>query len=356
MTRFSKKELAHRNYIAMVNPWLSNSYQLDEPALRRLVQYFLKQGEEHNIGLIVNPEAGELFYMSRQEKQTVTRIVMDEVAGRVPVLAGVLDVTTEGTVRVAKDMKELKVDGLFVMPPIGAIDVTTSWNPTLYPEVWLDDIKAIDEACDLPMIAHPVGSATMAYGIGIPTETTMAICDAVTNMIGWKMTYNWEGWKRVGRALHARKNPVTVLGACAAVFHEAIACDLFDGTVTGSFNYAMEPMLQHMKLSREGRAKEALALWDGGLCELQEWMYSDLSRLHLRYKVACWLRGLVPHPYMRRPMPAPKPEEIAALVRLLRGAGLSIIDDAAIAALPPRPPLPETVVAVAPARPALAEV
>jgi 4-hydroxy-tetrahydrodipicolinate synthase len=339
MSRYDRQDLSSRLYIAMVHPWKPGTYQLDEPALRRLVQYFLTQGEGHNIGLIVNPEAGELFYMSRQEKREVTRIVMEEAAGRVPVLAGVLDVTTEGTVNVARDMKELGVDGLFVMPPIGAIDVTTSWNPTLYPEVWLDDIKAIDEACNMPMIAHPVGAPSMAYGIGIPTETTLAICKAVPNMIGWKMTYNWEGWKRVGRALKELQPPVTVLGACAAVFHEALACDLFDGTVTGSFCYAMEPMLEHITLSREGLAKEALALWDGGLAALQEWMYSDLSRLHLRYKVAAWLRGLVPHPYMRRPMPAPKPEEIEALVRLLRGAGLSIIDDAAIAALHARPAL-----------------
>ena len=192
MTRFDRKDLAQRLYIAMVNPWQPNTYRLDEPALRRLVQYFLKAGEGHNIGLIVNPEAGELFYMSREEKKRVTRIVMEEVGGRVPVLAGVLDVSTEGTVAVARDMKALSVDGLFVMPPVGAIDVTTSWNPSAYPEVWLDDIKAIDDACNLPMIAHPVGAATMAYGIGIPTETTLAICDAVPNMIGWKMTYNWK--------------------------------------------------------------------------------------------------------------------------------------------------------------------
>jgi 4-hydroxy-tetrahydrodipicolinate synthase len=341
MPRFTRNDLAQRLWIAMVNPWQLGNYRLDEPALRCLVRYFIEQGKGHNIGLIVNPEAGELFHMSREGKKTVARIVLEESDGRVPVFAGVLDVSTEGTVAVARDMKALGVDGLFVMPPIGAIDVTTSWNPVAYPEVWLDDIKAIDAACDLPMIAHPVGTPTMAYGIGIPTETTLAICDAVPNMIGWKMTYNWEGWKRVGRALHARENPVTVLGACAAVCHEAISCNLFDGTVTGSFCYAMEPMLQHIALAREGRAKEALALWDGGLAALQEWMYSDLSRLHLRYKVASWLRGLVPHPYMRRPMPAPRREEIDNLARLMRAAGLAIIDEAMIAALPPRPALPE---------------
>jgi len=339
MKRFEHNDLARRLWVAMVNPWQPGNYQLDEPALRRLVRYFIEQGEGHKIGLIVNPEAGELFYMSREEKRAAARIVLEESAGRVPVMAGAFDVSTEGTVAVARDMKSLGVDGLFVMPPIGAIDITTSWNPAAYPEVWLDDIKAVDEACNLPMIAHPVGAPSMAFGIGIPTETTLAICDAVPNMIGWKMTYNWEGWKRVGRALRARPRPVTVLGACANLFHEAISCDLMDGTVTGSFNYAMEPMLQHINLVREGRAKEALALWNGGLGTLQEWMYSDFSRLHVRYKIACWLRGLVPHPYMRRPMPAPRREEIDSLARLMRGAGLSIIDEAKIAGLPPRPPL-----------------
>jgi 4-hydroxy-tetrahydrodipicolinate synthase len=339
MPRFERHDLARRLYVAMVNPWQNGSYELDEPALRQLVRYFLKQGEGHPMGLIVNPEAGEVFYMSREEKQATARIVMEEVAGRVPVLAGVLDVNTKGTVAVARDMKDLAVDGLFVMPPIGAIDITTSWDAAAYPEVWVDDVKAIDAACNLPMIAHPVATPTLAYGIGIPTEATMAICDAVPNMIGWKMTYNWEGWKRVGRALHKRENPVTVLGAPASLFHEALACDLFDGTVTGSFNYAMEPMLRHVALMREGRQREALALWDGGLAALQEWMYSDFSRLHLRYKVACWLRGLIPHPYMRRPMPTPRPAEISMLVHLLRGAGLSMISESAIAALSPRPAL-----------------
>lgn len=340
MSRYDRNALTNCAYIAMVNPWQPGSYKLDEPALRKLVHYFLKQGEGQNIGLIVNPEAGELFYMTREEKRRAAEIVIKEVAGRVPVFAGVHDNNSEGAVAVARDMKALGADGLFVMPPIGAIDITTSWNAVAYPEVWLDDIKAIDEACDMPMIAHPVASPTAAYGVGIPTETTLAICKAVPNMIGWKMTYNWEGWKRVGRALKKCEPPVTVLGACASQFHEAIASDLFDGTVTGSFNYAMEPMLKHMQLSRDGNSKDALAIWDGGLASLQEWMYSDMSRLHLRYKVACWLRGLVPHPYMRRPMPAPKREEIETLVQLMRGAGLTLIDDAAISGLEPRPALP----------------
>lgn len=337
MSTFDRKDFANRLFIAMVNPWKENTYELDEPALRKLVNYYLEQGARDKIGLIVNPEAGEIFYLTRREKARIVEIVLDEVKGRVPVVAGVLDVSSEGTLAVARDVKRLGVDGVFVMPPIGAIDITTSWNPVAYPEVWLDEIKAIDAICDLPILAHPVGAATMAYGIGIPEETTMAICEAVPNMVGWKMTYNWEGWKRVGRALKKREPSVAILGACAALFHEAQACNFFDGTVTGSFNYAMEPMLDHIRAFQDGDQKQALAIWEGGLGDLQEWMYADLSRIHIRYKVATWLRGLVPHPYMRPPFPAPRQEEISALVQLMTAAGLKIIDAAQISGLRARP-------------------
>lgn len=339
MKKYSREEFSRRLYIAMVNPWRAGTYELDEGALRRLVRYFLEQGQHRNIGLIANPEAGEIFYMSRQEKARVVEIVMEEVDGRVPVVAGVHDVTTVGTLQVAHDLKRLKVDGVFVMPPIGAIDITTSWNPVAYPHVWLDEIRAIDEICDLPILAHPVGAPNIMYGIGIPAETTMAICDAVPNMVGWKMTYNWEGWKRVGRALKEREPSVAVLGACASLFHEAVSSNLFDGTVTGSFNYAMEPMLKHLDAFNEGNHGEALAIWEGGLYALQEWMYSDMSRIHVRYKVAAWLRGLVPHPYMRPPMPAPRRDEVDTLVTLMRGAGLQILSDEEVRALPTRPVL-----------------
>jgi 4-hydroxy-tetrahydrodipicolinate synthase len=342
MSRFDKQYLARCLHIAMVNPYAKGSYQLDETAFRELIRYFLKNRGDSQIGLVINPEAGEIFYMTRAEKRRTVEIALEEVNGAVPVIAGVMDVTTAGTLDVARDVKSLGVDGIFVMPPIGAIDITTSWNPSRYPEVWLDQIKAIDAVVDLPIITHPVGAPSIAYGIGIPEDTTIAICKAVPNIIGWKMTYNWDGLKRVGRALKRLDPPVAVLLAPAGYIHEALACGLFDGTVTGSFNYAYEPMLRHIEAYRKGDIQEANRIWDNGLSALQEWMYSDYSRLHVRYKIAAWLCGLVPHPFMRPPMPQPQQSEISALVVLMRGAGVNLISDAEINALEAAPPIAST--------------
>ena len=73
-------------------------------------------------------------------------------------LAGALDVTTAGSVDVARDAAELGVDGLFVFPAIGAQDVAVAWDADNYPEVMSDMFRAIAAEVDLPMVVHPVAT------------------------------------------------------------------------------------------------------------------------------------------------------------------------------------------------------
>ncbi|HLD29844.1 MAG TPA: dihydrodipicolinate synthase family protein, partial [bacterium] len=71
----------------------------------------------------------------------------------------------------------------------------------------------------------------------------------------------------------------------------------------------------------------ASRIWKSGLADLHEYVYSDYSRLHVRYKLATWLRGLIPLPFMRPPMPAPRRAEVLALRELTAKAGLSVIPE-----------------------------
>ena len=51
-----------------------------------------------------------------------------------------------------------------------------------------------------------------------------------------------------------------------------------------------------------------------------------MSRLHIRYKAAAWLRGFIDNPLMRPPMPRPRREEIETLYSLFRALDLSVRD------------------------------
>lgn len=314
-----------RLFVAVLTPMKEN-YAIDEPALRKLLQYFMQpKFREAGGAIIINPEAGELFCLSRQEKRRNIEIAQEECGGKVPIFAGVIDLTTEDAVKVAVDAKELGVDGIFLMPPLGSMDITTSWNAEKYPEVFVEMAKAEVDAVDLPAIVHPVGGATPAFGIGLPLACTLAMCKEIPNIVGWKMTYSYPGGMTIANALRKLDRHVGILRASARFFHEYLATDYFDGTVSGSFNYAMESMIDHINAWRRRDINEACRIWKAGLAELHEYVYSDYSRLHVRYKLATWLRGLIPLPFMRPPMPKPRKEEIVALRDLLAKAGCSVI-------------------------------
>ena len=314
-----------RLFVAVMTP-MKEDYAIDEPGLRKLLQYFMQpKFREAGGAIIINPEAGELFCLTRQEKRRNIEIAQEECGGKVPIFAGVLDNTTEGAVKVAVDAKELGVDGIFLMPPVGSMDITTSWNAEKYPEVFVEMAKAEVDAVDLPAIVHPVGSASVAFGIGLPLVATMRMCKEIPNIVGWKMTYSYPGGITIAKALRTLDRHVGILRASARFFHENLVTDYFDGTVTGSFNYAMESMIDHINAWRRRDFEEACRIWKGGLADLHEYVYGDYSRLHVRYKIATWLRGLIPLPFMRPPMPKPRKEEVAALRELLAKAGLSVI-------------------------------
>ena len=323
-----------RLFVAVVTPLKAN-YEVDEPALRKLLQYFMQpKFKDAGGGIIINPEAGEIFYLTRDEKRRNVEIAVNEVKGRMPVFAGVIDNTTAGTVQVAVDAKKAGADGFFVIPPVGALDITTSWNANKYPEVWVDMVKDVVKACgDMPIVCHPTAAPSALFGVGLPLEATIRMCTEIKNIVGWKMTYNYDGYRTIARALRKLNRHVGVFGAPSVYFHENLASRQFDGTVTGSFCYAMEPMIDHITAWRKGDLKEACRIWESGLAQLQEYIYSDYGRLHIRYKAASWLRGNIPNPFMRPPLPKPRKDEIQTLRELLANAGMSVIDKAKVSAL-----------------------
>ena len=317
-------DLAHRYYAALVLPFDENG-KVDETAYRELIRYFLQDRFRAVGGIVANPEAGEVYYLTREEKRHVAQIAVDEAGGKMPVFGGVFDLTTEGCVACALDAKHAGVDGLFLLPPAGCIDLVSMWNAEKYPEYWLDQILAIDAAAGLPIITHPVAAPTPQWGLGVPGEAARVICQAVPNIIGWKMIYNYDGQRKMWKLLRSLGRHVSIMAAGGGLFHEFLAHDVLDGTVSGSWNYGLEPMLDHIEAWRANDIVSARRIWvQGGLRDLHEYIYSDYSRLHLRYKIAAWLRGLIPSCRTRPPMPQPKTEEIATITRLLEAARVPV--------------------------------
>ncbi|HTM10597.1 MAG TPA: dihydrodipicolinate synthase family protein [Verrucomicrobiae bacterium] len=315
-----------RHYVAVVTPFKDN-FEVDEAALRRHLRYFMQPAFKNAGGaVIINPEAGELFYLSREEKRRNVEIAMEECGRKVPVFAGAIDLRTEDAVKVAVDAREAGADGLFLLPPIGMMDITSCWDPEKYPEIWIDMAKAQASAAGLPAIVHPVAGRTPAFGIGLPLAPALLMCREIPEIVGWKMTYSYEGTKIVAKGLKTLQRQVAVLIATGRYFHDHLATGILEGTLSGSYNYAMESMMAHLEAWKKKDVAEATQIWDSGLYDLHAYIYSDYSRLHVRYKLATWLRGLIPSPFMRPPQPEPRREEIQMLSGLVKKTGLSMIE------------------------------
>ena len=66
-------------------------YEVDEKSIRRLINHLIDGGVH---GLFVLGSTSEVAYLTDKRRAYVIRIAIDETAGRVPVVAVAIDITT----------------------------------------------------------------------------------------------------------------------------------------------------------------------------------------------------------------------------------------------------------------------
>ena len=87
---------------------------LDLNALRTCVRFWIDGGVS---GLLTCGSNGEAPYLSREERREVIKTVLDEVNGKIPVVAGTGSVSTRETILLTRDAKDLGVDAALVVTP-----------------------------------------------------------------------------------------------------------------------------------------------------------------------------------------------------------------------------------------------
>jgi dihydrodipicolinate synthase/N-acetylneuraminate lyase len=125
------------------------SYQLDEPGLRRIVDFCVGCGAH---GLVYPVNASSFTLLSDEERIRATRIVVEQCAGRIPVVAGVAGVTKEHAAMFACEARAMGADAVIAMTPY----LTKLMDENLV----VDYYRAIAQAAHLPVFIqnHEVGS------------------------------------------------------------------------------------------------------------------------------------------------------------------------------------------------------
>jgi len=132
---------------ALVTPFRKDG-SVDEVALRRLVQFQLREGIDF---LVPCGTTGETPTLEHGEYLGVIRLVIQEAGGKVPIIVGVGGNSTKKVCKLATEVEELNVQGILSVAPY--------YNkPTQ--EGLYQHFKAIAESTRLPVVLYNVPGRT----------------------------------------------------------------------------------------------------------------------------------------------------------------------------------------------------
>jgi 4-hydroxy-tetrahydrodipicolinate synthase len=132
---------------ALITPF-TKSGEVDDAAVRRLARRQIEAGVHF---LVPCGTTGETPTLSEGERRRVVELVVEEAAGRVPVMAGAGGYDTKQAVHAAKEMEKAGAAGL--------LSVTPYYNkPT--PEGLFQHFSAVADATPLPVMLYNVPGRT----------------------------------------------------------------------------------------------------------------------------------------------------------------------------------------------------
>ena len=106
------------NNLNGVMPAMITSFNKDESinkeGIRKTVNYLISESVD---GLYITGSTGETFLMSQEEKKQAIEIIVEEVNGRVPVIAHIGSIGTKITTELGQYAEKVGVDALSALPP-----------------------------------------------------------------------------------------------------------------------------------------------------------------------------------------------------------------------------------------------
>ena len=155
---------------ALVTPFKKNG-SVDEPALRDLVDFQIRGRVE---ALVPCGSTGEAATLSEQEQALVIETVVDQVSGRVPVIAGASSNATVRAIALARMVKECGADAVLTVAPF--------YNKPSQ-EGMLRHFSAIADAVEIPVVLYNVPGRTAS---NIDPRTALSLAEEIPYIAGIK--------------------------------------------------------------------------------------------------------------------------------------------------------------------------
>lgn len=134
---------------------------LDIPSLRRLIDHLIDGGVD---GIFTLGSSSEVLYLTNEERETVLTICVEAIAGRVPLIVGINDMTTARVIDEAQRLLAIGGDAIVVTSQFYAID--NAFEEERH-------FRAIADAVNVPVFAYDVPVRTKQK-LPLPLLTKLA--------------------------------------------------------------------------------------------------------------------------------------------------------------------------------------
>lgn len=292
-------------------------YEVDEKSLRRLINHLIDGGVH---GLFVLGSTSEVAYLTDKRRADVIRIAIDETKGRVPVVAGAIDMTTFRVIDHVRTAVAAGIDGIVLTAP---------FYVRTHPEEIALHFRMVKEACgDVPLYAYDIPVA--ANGVKLETGTVLKLAKEGVIQGLKDSSGNDAGIRAVvlGAQKMGLKDFVVLTGSELTVDSALMAGA--HGVVPGIgnidpvgyvkiFNYVASGDFQSARAEQE-RLTEMFGLVDVGSTSRMGRGSSALGA----FKAALKLLGIIEDGRTAPPQIPLSSDEIAAIIPYLKNAGLSV--------------------------------
>ena len=255
----------HGSMVALVTPMLPDG-QLDWASLHKLVEWHLEKGTD---AIVAVGTTGESATLDVQEHLSVIKHVVDQVNGRIPVIAGTGANNTREAIELTSTAKTHGADGCLLVTPY--------YNkPTQ--EGLFQHYQAVAKAVAIPQILYNVPGRT---GVDMLSETVLRL-DGVENIVGIK-----EATGDMSRAKHLIDHSSDAFTVMSGDDETAVELLLLGGkgNISVTANVAPAQVSEMCALALEGRADEARAI-NRSLLGVHEAMFVESNPIPVKWAVA----------------------------------------------------------------------
>jgi 4-hydroxy-tetrahydrodipicolinate synthase len=292
---------------------LTANAQIDEPALRGYIRWLLSF--EGLAALAVNMDTGEGPHLSREERMEVLRIYADEVAGRVPLLAGISARYTSEAIELARDAQNAGAHGLVIFP------VPAFVGEGLPSEIPYEYHRAIADAVPLPMVLFQLQPALA--GVLFSRETLLRLIEIPTVVAIKEASFDAVRFVETRRILDEAPRRITLLTGNDNFILESFVLGA-EGALIGFGTIAIAEQIEMFRLIAAGDIDAASRINEAAVRPLADTLFAPPVRNYrARLKEALRQMGVVPNSHMRPPLLDLDAAENAAVAAALGGVKLA---------------------------------